>query len=95
MNLNLQEKIGEQFKRLEILASEAQENALDETYSSRATAMGALTKMLSDLVKIQETVISMDRLMRIETVTIETLKEYLTLEQQEDFLERLEEILNG
>ena len=84
----------EVIKPLEKLALEAESDS-EESYSSRAAAMTALTRVISDLTKSQEEVINMERLMRIESITIETLQAHLTPEQQEKFLEDLEERLNA
>jgi len=93
MEINLEEKISEHFDRLESLADEA-EGDVEESYSSRASAMGALTGMLRDLVNLQGKVINMERLIRIEALTIETLQKHLSEKQHEDFLKDLEDLLN-
>lgn len=92
MNINLNEEIGAHFQRLRNLANEAQEDE-EQSFSSRASAMSALTSIIKELTKTQEEIINMERLMRIENVTIETVKQFLTPEQQGIFLERLEEML--
>jgi len=89
MNINLSEKIAEQFIRLEELADEASSDQ-DESFSSRASAMTALTTIIKELTKAQSEVINMERLMKIEQTTIEVLREHLSHSQQEEFLNTLE-----
>lgn len=92
MQINLNQKIAEHLKRLEDLAREAEDDE-EQSFSSRASAMQALTGMFKELVKSQAEVINMERMMRIERITIETVKKYLTPEQSEEFLMELESIL--
>jgi len=92
MKIDLNEKIQTHLQRLESLANEAAEDD-EESYSSRAAALTALTAVLKELTKTQAEVINMERLMRIEATTIEVLKRYLDLDQQEEFLKELEEKL--
>lgn len=94
MQIDLDEKILEHFERAEKLAREATADR-DESYSSRASALSALTKILNDLTKSRSEVINMKRLSLIEASTIETLKEYLTEEQQTEFLNSLEAKLDA
>lgn len=94
MRIDLNQKIGDHFVRLEALAMEAELDS-EESYSSRASAMTALTKILSDLTGAQEKIINMERLMKIEATTIEILAEFLNIDQQEKFLNLLEEKLNA
>lgn len=93
MQINLNQKISEHLQRLEDLAREAEDDE-EQSFSSRASAMSALTGMFKELVKSQAEVVNMERMMRIERITIETVKKYLTLEQSEVFLQDLENILN-
>ena len=90
MIINLNDRIAEHYKRVENLAKEAAEDE-EQTYSSRAAAMTAVSSMLRDLKKDQEELINMERLMQIEQITIDTVKEFLTPDQIEVFLGRLEE----
>lgn len=92
MKVELSEKMSSHFKRLESLAEEA-ETDVEERYSSRASAMSALTSMLKELEKSQAKIYNMERLSHIEAETISTLKEFLTPEQHNKFLERLSERL--
>lgn len=93
MKIDLNVKIQEHLVRLESLAEEAVGDT-EESYSSRASALTALTAVLKELTKTQAEVINMERLMRIEATTIAILKEYLTPDQHEEFLLDLEERLN-
>lgn len=93
MKIDLSEKIETHFARLESLAEEAAADD-EESYSSRASALTALTNVLKELTKTQAEVINMERLMRIEATTIEVLKKHLTIEQQEEFLVELGARLN-
>ncbi len=92
MQINLSGKINEHFERVEGLAKEAADDK-DGSFSSRAAAMSALTRILSELTVTQAEVHNMERLMRVEAVTIEVLEEFLTETQQEEFLQRLEKVL--
>ena len=91
MQININEKLTEHLKRVEDLAIEAEADA-EEGYSSRASAMTAVTTMLKELVKVQAEVINMERLMRLEALTIETMKEFLPPDQHEEFLKKLTEL---
>ncbi len=94
MNINLSEKINVHFHRLENLAEEADGDE-NESFSSRASAMSALTSIIRELTRAQAEVINMERLMRVELKTIEVLKKYLSEDQQEAFLNDLEEYINA
>lgn len=94
MQININEKLAEHFNRVEQLANEAVEDG-EEKFSSRAAAMSSVTTMLAQLTKIQEEVINMERLMRIEKATIDTLKAHLTPDQHEKFLLALEKSLRN
>lgn len=94
MQIDLNAKIMDHFVRLEDLAMEAAEDE-NESFSSRAAAMTAVSHILKELTKTQAEVVNMERLMRVEAVTIETLRMYLTPEQHENFLKKLEEMLDA
>ena len=94
MHINLNDKISDNFTRIENLAKEAGADE-EQSFSARASAMTATTSALKELIKVQEGVINMDRLIRIEQVTIETVKEFLNPTQIEVFLQRLEELINA
>ena len=88
MKVELQDEIGKHFVRLRTLAEDAAEDD-DESYSSRAAAMTAMTNILKELTKTQQEVYNMERLMVIESVTIDTLRKYLTPAQSEVFIQDL------
>lgn len=92
MNINLAAEIKRQFDRCSALADEAEADD-EESYSSRASALKALTDILRDLTKMQEEIINMERLMSVEATTIEVLRDFLTIEQQEAFMVSLTERL--
>lgn len=92
MKIDLNQEIEEHFQRLKDLAEDA-ENDAEEKLSGRAAAMSALSSMLRELTKTQAEVINMARLQRIEKVTVDVMKEYLSQKQMDDYLSRLEEAL--
>ncbi len=94
MNINLSEKIDIHFHRLENLAQEADTDE-NESFSSRASAMSALTSIIRELTKAQSEVVNMERLMKVEKKTIEVLKKYLSEDQQEQFLDELEAYIDA
>ncbi len=93
MNIDLSKEVNDHFERLVKLSKEATE-ATDESISSRASGMKALSEIIRDLVKTQESIINMERLQRIEKVTISTLKEFLNEDQHKEYLEQLTETLS-
>lgn len=94
MIINLSEQMAQHFDRVINLAKEAE---MDEaqSYASRSSAMSAVTVMLKELEKSQDEIINMERLMRIERITVEVVKEFLTPDQFSIFLDRLEEVINA
>jgi len=94
MNINLSEKIDVHFHRLENLAEEADTDE-NESFSSRASAMSALTSIIRELTKAQAEVVNMERLMKVEKKTIEVLKKYLSEDEQEQFLDELEAYIDA
>lgn len=93
MNINLSDKISTHFDRLETMANEAAIDD-DESFSSRSSAMRALTDILQELTKAQAEVINMERLMKIEKITVDTVKKHLNANQQISFLADLESSLD-
>ena len=93
MQIDLNQEVSEHLKRVTDLANEA---ALDDTqgFQSRASAMSALTAILTQLTKSQESLITMQRLQETERVIIDTVKDYLNEEQLTHVLEALERNLS-
>jgi len=89
MNIDLEEEIFDHLQRVRALAEEAAEDDGEETYSSRASAMSALSAILRDLVKSQEKVYNMARLQAVEQVTVETVKKFVPEQYHEEFLSEL------
>ena len=92
MKLDLNEKINEHLIRLEDLARETEDDE-SQSFSSRAAALNSLSSMLRDLTKSQAEIVNMERMMKVEQVTIETVRKYLKPEQYEDFMADLESVL--
>ncbi len=92
MKISISNEIHEQFQRVKDLAEEASLD-VEETFSSRASAMSALSGVIRDLVKMEEKVRNMERLQLIEKIVIECVNEFLDDEEKEEFLNRLEERL--
>lgn len=94
MQVNLNEEIADHLTRVKDLANEAADDD-GESYSSRASAMRAMTDILRDLTKSQEEIINMERLMRFEQVTIELLKKKLDQKSFDAFIYTLENTLRA
>jgi len=92
MIIDLDEKLVDHFARLEELATEAEEGA-GESFSSRASAMGALNGMLKELVKVQAETVNMARLLSVEQALIESAKELFEPAGYDLFTEKLRELL--
>ena len=75
MKIDLAEKISTHFKRLEALADEASQPDQDESYSSRASAMTALTAVIKELTKEQEKINNMATLQELQSAIVEALEE--------------------
>lgn len=75
MKLDLKDKIAEHFKRLENLADQAAEDQ-EESYSSRASAMVALTAVIKELTKEQEKIHNMSAIQELQSSIVEALEEY-------------------
>lgn len=90
LKIDLSDEVEMQFERVRRLAVEAEDDDSDESLSSRATAMRALTGLLQDLVSLQEKTNNLQTMHTIEQVLIETVKEYLDEYQYDKFLRELE-----
>lgn len=75
MKIDLADKIGLHFQRLENLAEEAAHDE-EESYSSRASAMTALTAVIKELTKEQEKIHNMGTLQELQSAIVEALEEY-------------------
>lgn len=89
MTINLPQELFEHYRRVKNLAEEAADDS-DQGFQSRSAAMSTMTTILKDLVKSQESVIHMERLMKVEAVIIEICKECLTEEGLQAYLTKLE-----
>ena len=89
MIIDLSAEMEQHLKRVKNLADEAADDS-DQGYQSRASAMTAVTTMLVQLTKAQESLITMERLHKVEQTIINTVKDYLQQEQLEDLLDKLE-----
>jgi len=92
MKIDLNEKIETHFKRLEDLADEASQDD-EESYSSRASAMAALSGMLKELTKSQAEVVNMNRIMLVEQALVEAAKELFNEDELGVFTQKLMELL--
>jgi hypothetical protein len=93
MKINLSKEITDHFLRLQTLADEAERDE-EESFSSRASAMSALTGMLKELTKTQAEIVNMQHLMLTEQALIEAAKEIFPSEDYHIFTEKLTELLN-
>lgn len=94
IKIDLKDEVERQYDRVRALAIEAEDDESDESLSSRATAMRALTGLLQELVSLQEKTNNLQTLHTIEQVLIETVKEYLDEFQFEKLLRDLEKRLS-
>ena len=93
MQIDLNQEVADHLRRVTKLAEEAE---LDDSqgFQSRASAMSALTAILTQLTKSQESLITMQRLQETERIIIDTVKDYLSEEQLQHVLEALERNLS-
>lgn len=89
MTINLPEEISRHFNRVVSLAEEAADDN-EQGFQSRAAAMNTLSTMLKDLTKAQESIVHMERLMKVESIVIEVCKECLSDEGLTHFIEKLD-----
>ena len=89
MIIDLNQEMEDQLTRVKDLADEAAQDA-DQGFQSRAAAMSACSTMLAQLTKAQESLVTMERLSKVERCIIETVKEYLVEEQLSELLQKLE-----
>lgn len=89
MIIDLNQEMEDQLTRVKDLADEAAQDN-DQGFQSRAAAMSACSTMLAQLTKAQESLITMERLSKVERCIIETVKEYLSEKNLEELLQKLE-----
>ena len=89
MIIDLNQEMEDQLTRVKDLADEAAQDS-DQGFQSRAAAMSACSTMLAQLTKAQESLVTMERLSKVERCIIETVKEYLEEEQLSELLQKLE-----
>ena len=89
MIIDLNQEMEDQLTRVKDLADEAAQDA-EQGFQSRAAAMSACSTMLAQLTKAQESLVTMERLSKVERCVIETVKEYLAEEQLSELLQKLE-----
>ena len=89
MIIDLNQEMQDQLTRVKDLADEAAQDA-EQGFQSRAAAMSACSTMLAQLTKAQESLVTMERLSKVERCVIETVKEYLEEEQLSELLQKLE-----
>ena len=94
MIIDLSKEMEEHLLRVKNLAMEAEADD-DQGFQSRASAMTACSTMLVQLTKAQESLVTMDRLTKVERCIINTVKEYLDAEQLTTVLDKLEQELSA
>ena len=73
MIIDLNQEMEDQLTRVKDLADEAAQDA-EQGFQSRAAAMSACSTMLAQLTKAQESLVTMERLSKVERCVIETVK---------------------
>ena len=91
MQINLDDALTKHLKRVEAMAEVAAEDE-DESYSSRASAMTALTNLIEKIIKQQKDVVNMRRLQQVEQIIIKTTSKYLSDSQKQEFISELNKI---
>jgi len=92
MIIDLPLAVQQHLKRVTDLAEEAATDT-EQGYQSRSSAMSAVTTMLKELTKTQESLVNMERLQKTERVIVETVTEYLAAEQLDHIIKLLDERL--
>jgi len=92
MQIDLNKEITAHFTRIEGLAEQASKDQ-DESFSSRASAMTALTAIIKELTKTQAEVINMELILKTEQALIEAAKEIFPSDKYHIFTEKLNELL--
>lgn len=94
MEIDLKQEMEDQLFRLRRLADDAV-NDDDESYSSRAAALSALSKLLHQMTAEMERVYNMERLQKVEQAIIEVFEEVGTETQKALFIRKLQELQAG
>lgn len=94
MLIDLNQQMEEHLQRVTELAEEAANDG-DQGFQSRSSAMSACSTMLVQLTKAQESLVTMERLNKVEQIIIDTVKEYLSEQQLEHVLAELEKKLEA
>ena len=89
MQIDLNAEVATHFQRLTDLADEASSDH-EQGFQSRASAMTALSNMLTQLTKTQEALITMERLQKTEEAIIKVTKTFLGEEQLTHLIEAFE-----
>jgi hypothetical protein len=92
MLLDLNKEVLDHFQRIKTIAVEAEHDA-EESYSSRAAAMSALSSILRELTKTQSEILSMQLIQNLQAAIVEALEDY-DQELKDKVIELLEARLN-
>jgi predicted metal-dependent RNase len=88
MLIDLPEKLANHFERVENLAIEAAGDSGDESFSSRAAAMTALSNIIKELTKTQTELHSSQAISNLQTAIVEALEDH-----DQEFKDNVIEIL--
>ena len=94
MIIDLSKEMQDHLTRVKDLAEEAADNADEQGFQSRASAMSACSTMLVQLTKAQESIVTMEHLTKVERCIIDTVKDFLNAEQMQSLLHTLERKLS-
>ena len=75
MQIDLSKEMAMHFKRLNDLAEEAAKDK-EESYSSRASAMSALTAVIKELTKTQAEIVNMAAIQELQSAIVEALEDH-------------------
>lgn len=89
MIIDISKEMEDHLKRVTLLAEEAADD-IDQGFQSRASAMTAVTTVLVQLTKAQESIVTMEHLVKVEQAIIDEVKNYLEENQLTELLGRLE-----
>lgn len=92
MIIDLSKEMENHLQRVKELAEEAAEDN-DQGFQSRAAAMTACSTMLTQLTKAQESLVTMERLTKVEKCVIDVVMEYFDQQDRIELVEILKERL--